>query len=586
MTICKSEYYGLKKQEDVLIVSNYINDQAYTGCIYCSQIQKNALGGREPCIFHKKEKNEALFWSLIRSQKPTNYNGFIFSPFEPYKFIDGTKKLAEAANFWDTGEEPVFNWDVCFYQCSFDNLNFLYTLFKNKIEFVHSTINNAVFSHSIFSENSPIEFKNNKIESLVFENCEQYSPQAYRIRGIEFSLNEIKKIKISKCDFIFVISFYNQKNINLTLIENKKISNIQIHNSEVDKLHSDSNNINSIVIFHSTIKMIELYNGTIMYFEMIGNHIEKLVLYSHFKSLEARNNILLNKFILIKSPINQLEPSILFLEDTIISKECVFTIKEFECSSLQIKSMNVFSDQVVFSNLKIESSFELINSNISKVQFNTVTMSLSCKTTIDGSNVADSIFNNLEWGKISNINANRDTFRQLKHANDKQSNYLASHQFYAREMEEYNKTIVNKNLEEKIVFLLGKYISNFSQSWITPLCWTIIVGIVMYLTTVLPTECLLVSSALIIPMLFIFFPKNEIYSYSFSNYLYTVTALFLIAFIFSSSNFNGLASFINPFGSFLKENPQHHYFIWLLHKIISSFTIYHFVVALRRSTQR
>lgn len=569
-------------------MSNYIHDQAYTGCIYCSQIQKNALGGREPCTFHKKEKNEALFWSLIRSQKPTNYNGFIFPSFEEYDFVPNTKKLVEAANFWNIGEEPIFNSEICFTDCSFQDLNFEHAVFEEKVEFLTSTINVATFHKTTFFKE--IEFNNNKISTLYFRRCEQLFSPAYRKHGIDFSLNDIENIKIEKCEFIFCIAFYNQKKINLHLYQNRKISNIHIERSEIDELSSDYTEINSIYLLNSIINNAEFYNGIINDCEMINSQIAKIFFYSRLNRLDIRSTIFADMFVLQNDLFNNLDRFVdgsnISLETLNIKKECIFSIKDFILNSLEIDNLNIFSDQVRFSNLSITTSFLLANSNVSKVHFNSISIESNCHTSIKDSNIIDCIFNNMHWGNINTINADKDTFRQLKHANDKQSNYLTSHQFYAREMEEYSKTIVNKNLEEKIVFLLGKYISNFSQSWTMPLCWTIIVGIVMYLTAVSPTECLLISSALIIPMLFIFFPKNEIYSYSFSNYLYAVTGFFLIIFIFFSSNFNGLASFINPFGSFLKEHPQHHYFIWLLHKIISSFTIYHFVVALRRSTQR
>lgn len=566
-----------------------MEDKSYKGCIYCERIEIHpSLRGREACIFHKKKKEATLFWQSIRTLKPTKYDGYIFPSFEECDFVPNTKKLIEAANFWNVGEEPIFNSEIYFKDCSFQDFNFEHTIFDKQVEFLNSTIGVASFYNTTFTKT--IEFKNNKIKSLIFEHCTQcYSP-SYRPRGIDFSLNNIEMIQINKCEFVSCISFYDQKEINLHLNENKKISYLNVEKSEINELSSHQTNINSIFILNSTINEAVFSGGVINNCEIVDNQISKMFFYSQLNQLIVRRSIFTDMFVLENGHLNNSDQSgdssTIYLETLIVKKECVFSIKDFLLNSLEINNLNIFSDQVVFSNLCVMYSFLLSNSNVSKVHFNSVSLELNCHTAIKDSNVIDCVFNNMNWGDINTIKADKDTFRQLKHANDKQSNYLAAHRFYTKEMEEYSKTIVNKNLEEKIVFLLGKYISNFSQSWIMPLCWTIAIGIVMYLLTISSLEFMFIGSFLIIPILYIFFPKNSIYHYSFSTYLYIVTALFVLFFIFISSNFNALASFINPFGSFLKDTTQPHYFAWLFHKIISSFTVYHFVIALRRSTQR
>lgn len=569
----------------------------YKDCIYCEE-QGSA------CIFHldKKEHLAYKFWHDIRKLKPKVYDGFIFPNFESYDFIDYENVLAKPSNFWDANETPSFKDTLIFKDCYFEDIMFINMSFDHSLVFKNCSIKNIYFRNSKFK--NTIDFTNNELQTLSMIECNFMEPDASDIQALmplTWDYNKMKEIVFNTCQIDrHLIIGQDSGTFDFELL-GSRIKSISIIKCNIKKTTSINNIINDFSIDETNISTLNSVFDYIRTFKLFGNEIGEFHFLSLLDQFQAKNTTFKSKFYLqtMDDEDIQLHPvlqgyfekksnsSKLRLDIIKIEKECIFSIRDFNFKKVFINHFTTFSDQVVFNNINISEQFILTNSNMLKVQFNTIKISpFYNKITINSSNLADTIFNDVEWGNIANINANRDTFRQLKHANDKQSNYLTSHQFYAREMEEYSKTIVNKNLEEKIVFLLGKYISNFSQSWIMPLCWTIIVGIVTYLTTVAPTECLLISSALIIPILFIFFPKNEIYSYSFSKYLYAVTVLFLIVFIFSSSNFNGLASFINPFGSYLKENPQHHYFIWLLHKTISSFTVYHFIIALRRSTQR
>jgi hypothetical protein len=546
----------------------------YKDCIYCREQQKS-------CIFHLNKKASANeFWQDIRRLKPRRYDGFIFPNFESYEFLDDKKTLNKDSNFWSYNEIPIYGEPLVFINCVFENIIFSKTTFLKEIRFINCKMKKLSFYHCNFADEHSIIFENNIAESFSFDACNLVNiDQKY---GLEFDLNNVKEININGCLFNSKCKIKNQKDLNIDINSKNEISLFILQDCQINKFNIYESHITNLFLDNCRIEnfhhvLSEAVNIYLRYAE-----ISKFILKSTVDNTRIENSSVEKEFI-YGSLKNDAK---LHISHFTIGKECTFTVEGTNFSDLRMRYFYRFSEQVFFSDLYIHEVLEIRNSNLSKVQFNSLTFDNNCHVNIYESNVGDSIFNNVEWNNISLINADRDTFRQLKNANDKQSNFLTAHQFYAREMEEYSKTVINKNFEEKIVFLLGKYISNFSQSWVMPFCWTIIVGIVMYLITVSPTESLWISSALIIPMLFIFFPKNEIYSYSFSNYLYVVTALFLIGFVFFSSNFNGLASFINPFGNFLKENPQHHYFIWLLHKIISSFTIYHFVIALRRSTQR
>lgn len=559
-----------------MLVADYILDQPFDGCMYCKNQNKS-------CIFHQKNKKHlgSQFWTAIRTLKPNSYRGFIFPEMESYKFLDDKQTLSEDANFWSANEKVIFTDVAVFENCTFENFIFNHTLFLKEIIFIKCTIKSMTFLHCIFANEHPIRFEFNASEKLAFENC-QVSNKNHKYK-LEFINNEFKFIDIYNCTFDSYVHIAHQQKFDISISENSKITYLNIHNCEIKTFRSFKSNIDDFSLNSNKIEKLQylLNKSKNVYLYYIDT--DNIIIQSRIDNTVIENTFIKESFVYESLEINNASLSIYALT---LAKESVFTVQDTNFSYLKLRHFYRLTDQVFFSNLSIHELFEIRQSNLSKVQFNSLSFDSNCRVDIYQSNVGECIFNNVEWNNIAVINADKDTFRQLKNANDKQSNFITAHQFYAREMDEYSKVISEKSFEEKIVFVLGKYISNFSQSWTMPLCWTIIVGLVMYLLTISSLEFIFIVSMLTIPILFIFFPKNSIDHNNFSTYLYTVTALFFVFFILVSSNFNGLASFINPFGSFLKENPEKYYFVWLLHKIISSFTVYHFVIALRRATQR
>lgn len=575
-------------------MSELAKDDAYKGCLYCESITRNVLGGRPACIFHQTYKNSSNafeFWSNIRLKKPKIFDGFVFPEFQSFRFNEDKKTLSEDANFWLANEIPIFEHPLIFTNCTFQNIVFSKTTFKNEIRFTNCRIKNILFYHCQFADEHPIIFEKNQIQTSSFDTCKLSNEnQKY---ALEFSFNKIDEIIINGCTFSSRLSIKNHKvsnendeklnikisseslismltlencEINDFLVTKNFIQHLEINKSNIDKFYFMLNKNNTLIINENEFKKFLIKSET-DFVSLFETSIEKEFMYENLK-VEGGN---------------------LVIRDFVIGKECVFTIEHSNFLELILNNFYRFSEQILFSDICIHNLFEIKNSNLSKVQFNSMKIDLNCTMQIFQSNLSDSIFNSVEWGNINSINADRDIFRQLKNANDKQSNFLIAHKFYSKEMEEYSKNIHKKDIEEKIVFFLGKYISNFSQSWLMPLSWIIIVGIIFYLITFATVQSFFITTTLALVTLIIFFPEQKWIHYNFSSYLYAVASLFMILFsivsLNSSITLDLFASFINPFGTFLKDGSSHH-FIWLLHKLISSFLIYHFVVSLRRSTQR
>jgi hypothetical protein len=156
----------------------------------------------------------------------------------------------------------------------------------------------------------------------------------------------------------------------------------------------------------------------------------------------------------------------------------------------------------------------------------------------------DTKLNNIKWGKF--ISADRDIFRQIKVVMDKQKNHIDFNFFHSLELEEYRKELKNykwyQNIEDKIIFNLNRWSSNFSQSWIRPL------------------------------ILLILFSALTYSGLCYSNNL-------------KECCINNFFQFFNPLNKKVIDDFENIYAIWFLHKIISIFFVYQIIIALRRKTK-
>ena len=198
--------------------------------------------------------------------------------------------------------------------------------------------------------------------------------------------------------------------------------------------------------------------------------------------------------------------------------------------------------------------------NFGKTLFANVNIENVEKISIKSSVFGDTFFENVKWGNKPNFQCDRDAFRQLKNAYDKQANYIEANQFYALEMESYSKELKVKKLKnwsdkvEYFLFVIGKTISNHGQNWLLAFGWILVFSLIMF--------CLHQGYEFNIDIL-----TNHA-NYSFNSHEF----------------WNDLAKFVNPFRLDLKSDDKA--YITLLHKIISGFLIYHFIIALRRNTKR
>jgi hypothetical protein len=143
---------------------------------------------------------------------------------------------------------------------------------------------------------------------------------------------------------------------------------------------------------------------------------------------------------------------------------------------LTIKDCQSKPEHFSFLNCNIAKNLTVSGSELNNYTFDTVDAS-KAKILMNNTNFMGNTFtkfNNVKWGEfiLSKAVKNRDTFRQLKHVNDQQGNYIQANRFYALEMEKYGEEVSPfKNFQEWLVFVVSKNLSNFSQDWTLPILW-------------------------------------------------------------------------------------------------------------------
>lgn len=285
-----------------------------------------------------------------------------------------------------------------------------------------------------------------------------------------------------------------------------------------------------------------------------------------------------------------------FSEDTRISFENVTT------ETFNIYQLTQDAKFIIFDHIKVNKELNLSNSEFKNTYFNDFNIENTSNVQIEKVSFIDSHLNSFQWGNISKINAPKEMFRQLKYVNDSQGNYIEANNFYVMEMKKHHNEIKAKKWlspywQDKLIFHLNEKISDFSRSWFLPLIWFMVVSVMFTLgiqihkhgsVNVLLSNLLMMPTmiiAILIISLFLkeIFGKKNIYIYIYFFELSLLVLYLSYGYVNHFNPFNEFANFINPKIHKCYENYS---FLWFLHKALSGFIIYHFVVALRRQTKR
>ncbi|MCF8053606.1 MAG: hypothetical protein K9K75_00035 [Deltaproteobacteria bacterium] len=225
---------------------------------------------------------------------------------------------------------------------------------------------------------------------------------------------------------------------------------------------------------------------------------------------------------------------------------------------LAIKPMINEGGTLRLVNLTVADKLTIGNINLEKAEFNRVRLR-DCQIEITNSRLSACLFDGVDWGRTQGMEerfiCDRDTFRQLKFANEQQGNVIAANMFYALEMREYEKELKKEQgiSQDEVVFTINKAVSNFSQSWLRALgvyCAVVLVFLVMEGVSQLG-----------------FFPPPPLYQYW---------------------SWEKLLLFLNPLTDprIIYEQGKIIFFWWSFCRLITAFIIYQFIMAVRNQTRR
>ncbi|WP_457628079.1 pentapeptide repeat-containing protein [Persephonella sp.] len=331
-------------------------------------------------------------------------------------------------------------------------------IFENKTDFSKATFRDEIYFNKVVFQDG-VDFVGN-----IFENNAVFIENKFK-KTCDFSRTIFKREAIFRKTI-----FQNEVSFFINIFQNKADFRGVIFQSNAIFKNTTFQNM---VIFRETNFKNKVDFG--------GTKFEKEV---YFKECEA-----------VKFVLNHIY----------LSKETYFEINGCNFTNLIIANFINHTDNFFISNSEIdkeiettfynsEASLEIDNCTLNNMKFLNCDFSQAERITIKNSYIENVAFNNVDWGKISEDRINpdvleedpksaRDTYRQIKYALDKQADHINANWFYALEMkayERYLKTLSWKDhFQEKLVFSIHKFISEFGISWVRPLVLIVLSTIIM-----------------------------------------------------------------------------------------------------------
>ncbi|MBN2833444.1 MAG: hypothetical protein JXR48_00615 [Candidatus Delongbacteria bacterium] len=387
----------------------------------------------------------------------------------------------------------------------------------------------------------------------------------------------------------------------------------KINISDIEKVVLYTCNIKKSLIIDEGVYEIEIDSGTQIqdlkltqeevlqdssYSIYIGNSIIKNFISEHFVypygKVEIRDSTISNIQMkhscfnegswFVRNNIGKLK-----LEEVEYKRDSVFELSECNIKELSIKKLHFQPDAFHVLNTKISDSFVLFNSNFSNAVFQHVDL---CNSNIDieGCNfIGDNYtkFSNVNWGKfqLDKGKINRDTLRQLKHVNDQQGNYIQANKFYSLEMENYGEEIKDsKDYMDKVIFFIGKHLSNFSQNWMLPIFWFFFLSTALFNFQIIQNVNDFWPYGSILLLVFIFVDKiSKRISYEGSIFFIGISWFYHY---FAGTCKVYLEFAFSPTIDFGEETKLCYTICFICFKLISILIGYHLVTALRFHTRR
>ncbi|MCD4757454.1 MAG: hypothetical protein K8R39_04245 [Arcobacteraceae bacterium] len=401
-------------------------------------------------------------------------------------------------------------------------LELQYCIFKGEVDFSQGVFNHISIKSSTFKKK--LDFLSSQISKI---NIIGHDLHCEFKSQVKFDNCKIADISVLNSDFDDKISFNNIENITLSNIQSTKIEKLNICNSNIFNLFYSAELLSINEFLLDTVKLSSTNSDNDIDIERIDiNELKcnKLTIQNDLNFNEMK----INKFRIANSNV-----------------EKVFRIR-------YSKINNIFFTDTTFEDLQIienkNDKFE--EQREFRLRNTTIKSTVLDKLKLDNFNMSDAHVSDAKIGYVKFKKGSRETNRFFKNYYDSISDYIKANQYYKDEMEEqYNTT--KKYGSEWWVLFFNKWISDFGQSWINPLLY--ILGITI---------------AIFIMVNFSEFRQEN----------YVLTHKLLI--------WNNYWEFLNPFSKNANEKYKSWYGLWMIHKLILTVLIYHFVVAIKRKTKR
>ncbi len=305
-----------------------------------------------------------------------------------------------------------------------------------------------------------------------------------------------------------------------------------------------------------------------------GNYLEEKL---KIKEIMIENCIFNSKVV-----INRFEIESFTAKNTIFENKFEFKendVKNFDIDNSNFKKLmdcygsefeefrvfkSIFDDFVGFEECKFGKAKDIQEKYIANFTYATFLNFINFRNTtfysglnLENTNLKESP--NFLKSSIELIHTNRETIRIIKHSFEKIGNIIEGNKYFSKEMQKYKEELKTKtwtdNFQEKFVFNINAFISEFGQNYIRPIALIILISIIHYLI-VLGYESNLLYN--------IYIPAND--------------CIKLLAEIL-----NNIAKNILPFKSLLKNGME---FISLAFGITYSILIWQTIVAVKMHTRR
>ncbi len=497
-------------------------------------------------------------------------------------------------------------------------LKLIATHFTNSIEIKRMNVGTSIMIDKCTTENTSNSIEINDVKTPIINILIMNNETIQYFQNINIASSEIKKGVIINCANasyvrigIMDTNYDLKEKHEITILDGLKL-NIHISSMTETDIFIDTEMIETLFISYSKL------HGDIS--------VKKAIKDLYLSNCSTTNNLIINsgtieklgltktiieKRMEVNSIQNDKSKNNISIRDCTINKDGSLTIYNKNINKYSLPEIDKLENKGLFSliNMVILHGINIKKSTLGNTEFHNIDMK-NANIKIENSSLADTKFYSVQWPNIKNINAEQDTFRQLKYVHEKMGDNITAAKFYAGELEEYKKKKVGDeeiSLKDKTLLHISGLLSEHGQNWVRPLLLMSILMIAMMQIFTLILNKLYVPLSTnnnLIVLYMIFFAiaviaphtryKNKIKTDHYLSMLLAISIAYL--YLMDGAIFNNSINYVNPLiGTFkdinttnsrgIDEDRKLLFVLWIGYKAFFIMLGYHLVVSLKRITK-